>query len=223
MRPPGSAAELERRRRRAVTLLEQEESPTLIARILGISRASLYRWREMSQKSADGLAAKSVPGRPRGLTEAQGRELERLLLQGAPAHGWATEVWTCKRVAEVIRRAFGIAYHPEHVRKIVYGRLQWSSQKPERRARQRDEEEIARWQREEFARIKKRRPAASHAGILGRIGFSVTGHFAPHACPSRLHPSSPASIRPCQDLGTQCPDRLAQTAPVGSLFCAAAG
>jgi transposase len=223
MRPPGSAAELERRRRRAVTLLEQEESPTLIARIWGIARASLYRWREMSQKAADGLAAKSVPGRPRGLTEAQGRELERRLLQGAPAHGRATEGWTCKRVAEVIRRAFGIAYHPEPVRKSVYGRVQWSAQKPERRARQRDEEESARWQREECPRIKRRRPAASPAGILGRLGCSVPGHFAPPACPSRLPPSSPASIRPCQDLGTQGPDRLAQTAPVGSRLCAAAG
>jgi transposase len=167
MRPRGSAAELERRRRRAVTLLEQGESPTLLARILGVSRASLYRWREMRQRRAEGLAAEPAPGRPRRLTEAQERVLERLLLEGAPAHGWATEVWTCTRVAEVIRRAFGVAYHPEHVRKIVYKRLQWSSQKPERRARQRDEEEIARWQREEVPRIKKRRPASGHVGVLG--------------------------------------------------------
>ena len=88
-----------------------------------------------------------------------------MLLQGAPAHGWETDLWTWKRVAEVIRRELGIAYHPEHVRKILYQRLQWSSQKPERRARERAEDALARWKREGFPRIKKSRPPASHAGF----------------------------------------------------------
>jgi transposase-like protein len=44
MRPEGSAAELERRRVRAVELVEQGESPSVVARILGADRSSLYRW-----------------------------------------------------------------------------------------------------------------------------------------------------------------------------------
>ena len=48
MRPQGSAAELERRWRRALALLEQGESPTVIARMLGIARPSLYRWCQLA-------------------------------------------------------------------------------------------------------------------------------------------------------------------------------
>lgn len=201
MRPHGNAAELERRRRRAVALLERGESPTLIARVLRTSRSSLYRWREMSRAHSDGLAAKPVPGRPRRLTAEQQQKLARLLLQGAPAHGWETDLWTCKRVAAVIRRAFGITYHPEHVRKILYRRLHWSSQKPERRARERDEEEIARWQRKEWPRIKKRCPAACCPSVPRRVGFSAPCHATAHTRPARAHPHSPAPVPPRQTLG----------------------
>jgi transposase len=92
MRPHGNTTELERRRRRAVALLEHGESPTVIARILGASRSSLYRWREMGQAHSSGLAAKPVPGRPRRMRVEQQQELTRLLLQRAPAHGWETDL-----------------------------------------------------------------------------------------------------------------------------------
>jgi transposase len=122
-RPLGTAAELERRRRRAVELLDQGESPTVIARILGVARPSLYRWRQAARARPDGLAARPHPGPTPQLSDAQLTELEDLLLDGATAHGWPNELWTAKRVAEVIRRHFGITYHPEHVRKLLKRRL----------------------------------------------------------------------------------------------------
>ena len=94
MRPKGSAEELERRRRRAVQLMREGESPTLIARILGVSRQSLYRWRDMAQAGPKGLAAKPPHGRKRRLNDAQLQQLEKLLLKGAQAHGWANNLWT---------------------------------------------------------------------------------------------------------------------------------
>lgn len=158
MRPKGNAAELERRRRRAVQLMCQGESPTLIARILGVSRQSLYRWRAMARAGPQGLSAKPPLGRKRRLDDAQLKQLEGLLLKGPQAHGWSNNLWTARPrlVGEVIRRHFGIKLHPEHVRHILKRRLGWTSQKPERRARQRNDQEIARWLREEFPHIKKR-------------------------------------------------------------------
>jgi transposase len=143
MRPVGTAAELERRRRRAVELMRQGESPTVIARILGVGRTSLYRWRARAEQAPEALAAKPHPGpRPR-LTAEQVQGLEKLLLQGAKAHGWHNDSWSAHRVAEVIRRHFGVAFHVEHVRKIIRRRLNWSSQKPQKRAKQRNAETIA--------------------------------------------------------------------------------
>lgn len=118
-RPIGTPAELERRRRRAVELMGQGESPTTVARILGVARGSLYRWQKAARSSPDGLAAKPHPGPKPRLTGAQLAELEALLRQGAPAHGWANHLWTARRVAEVIRRYFHVDFHPEHVRKLV--------------------------------------------------------------------------------------------------------
>jgi transposase len=122
-RPLGAAAELERRRRRAVELMDQGESPTTIARILGVARGSLYRWRQAARARPDGLAAKPHPGPQPRLSDAQLARLEALLRQGATAHGWVNHLWTAKRVAELIRRHWGIAFHPEHVRKILKRRL----------------------------------------------------------------------------------------------------
>jgi transposase-like protein len=85
MRTKGTAAELERRRRRAVQLLEQGEAPATIARILGVTRPTLHRWRRMARHE-HGLAAKPASGAKRRLTDAQLKELEGLLDKGAPAH-----------------------------------------------------------------------------------------------------------------------------------------
>ena len=122
-RPIGTPAELERRRRRAVELMDQGESPTNIARILGVARPSLYRWRQAARSGPDGLAAKPHPGPAPQLSDDQLEQLENLLLDGATAHGWPNELWTAKRVTEVIRRHFQLDFHPEHVRKILKYRL----------------------------------------------------------------------------------------------------
>src|SRR5271155_3686938 len=134
MRPKGTAAELERRRR-AVEMLEQGEAPAVVARILGVRRTSLHRWRKMARQ-ADGLSAKPPSGAKRRLSDAQLAELEQLLLKGAPAHGFPNELWTAARVAQIIKRHFGVTYPPEHVRRLLNGRLDWTSHKPQRRATQ---------------------------------------------------------------------------------------
>src|SRR4051794_30038922 len=143
MRPVGTAEEMERRRRRAVELMQGGESPTVIARILGVCRTSLYRWLSMAKASPEALAAKPHPGPAPRLTDPQAKELEGLLLKGAKAHGWPNELWSAQRVAEMIRRHFGVGYHVEHARKVIRRRLRWSSQKPQKKAEQRNDEKIA--------------------------------------------------------------------------------
>lgn len=118
MRPLGSAAELERRRRRAVELVRSGESPALIARILGVRRCSIYRWVDLA-RTARGLKASPHRGpRPR-LTSAQFSLLKKLLKRGACKHGWSSDRWTAKRVTELVRRQFGVRYHVEHMRHIM--------------------------------------------------------------------------------------------------------
>jgi transposase len=161
MRPQGSAEELERRRRRAVALYNEGHSQAEVARMVGASEGSVHRWRKMARRG-NGLAAKPHPGRPRKLTAAQHRRLERELKKGPRAHGWSNDLWTAARTAVVIKREFGVSYHVEHVRHILKDRLGWSSQRPERRSRERDEQAIERFKRVEFPRIKRGPAAVAH-------------------------------------------------------------
>src|SRR4051812_18795119 len=117
-RPIGTAAELERRRRRAVDRLERGESPSTIARILGVHATSVHRWRRHA-RNGPGLDAKPHPGpRPRLTTEHWG-QVEHLLLPGARHHGWRNDLWTAARAATLIERPFGVRFHPEHVRSVL--------------------------------------------------------------------------------------------------------
>lgn len=123
--------------------MDQGESPTVIARILGVCRTSLYRWRAMARSTPGGLSATPHPGPNPRLNADQMAQLEGLLKEGAKAHGWKTQLWTADRVADLIQRKFSIRFHPEHVRKILKRRLKWTSQKPQRKAKERDEAAIA--------------------------------------------------------------------------------
>jgi hypothetical protein len=97
------------------------------------------------------------------------------LLQGAKAHGWHNQLWTAARVARVIERHFGRRYHPEHVRKVLKQRLGWTSQKPRRKARERDDQEVERWLDDAYPRIVREafRRGASLA-FLDEAGFHLT-------------------------------------------------
>ena len=174
MRPKGTAAELERRRRRAVELVDGGESPTVVARILGVLPTSIHRWRRLARQP-NGLEAKPTPGPPSRLSDEQLGQLEQLLLQGAKAHGWHNELWTADRVARLVRQRFGVSYHPEHVRKLLKQRLGWTSQKPKRKARERNDQEVQRWKDDELPRILRDAwQRQAHVVFLDESGFSLT-------------------------------------------------
>ena len=155
MRPHGSPEELERRRRRAIDLLKGGASITEIARRVGCSHSSVILWRDaVRRRGLTALKAKPAPGRPPKLTAQQRAKLPRLLLRGPAAWGFATELWTTRRIATVIQRAFGVRLHRAHVSRVL-GALDWSCQKPERRAIERDDAAIARWKRYRWPTVKK--------------------------------------------------------------------
>lgn len=82
--------------------------------------SAVFGWRERFRvQGADGLKARPVPGRPARLSRRQKQTLTRLLVRGAMRSGYATDLWTTRRVAEVIRTRFGVDYHPNHLGRIL--------------------------------------------------------------------------------------------------------
>jgi transposase len=165
MRPSGSPRQLEKRRRRAIQLLEKGMTLSAVAQQVGSSVSSVFRWQQTFQKEGEkGLNCRASPGRPAKLSEQEKKRLVSLLLKGPLAFGYSTDLWTTRRVAEVIRKTFGTHYHPNHLWRLLTG-LGWSCQRPERRARERDEEEIERWKKRRWPAIKKSHRTWSPSGF----------------------------------------------------------
>jgi transposase len=164
---------LERRRHRAVKLLNRGLSVGEVARRLQTTEMSVHRWRRAFWKGGRAaLAPKPTPGRPRRMSDAQRRKLIALLLRGAMANGFPNEMWTLRRMQALIRREFGIRYHPSHVWKVLRT-CGWSCQVPERRALQRNEKAIERWKRESWPAIKKSPRAAGPSRVPRRKRLSA--------------------------------------------------
>ena len=173
-RPFGTAAELERRRRRAVDAVHRGESPEAVARVLGVHRASVYRWLTAARQP-DGLAATPHVGPAPRLSADQLTRLDDLLRQGAHAHGWPNRLWTCARVAGLIRREFGVTLHRDHVGRVLRERLRWTPQKPTRRARERNEAAIDWWKRYRFPAVAgAARDRGAHLVFLDESGYMLT-------------------------------------------------
>jgi transposase len=149
------AEALQARRDHATRLFADGLPQAEIARRVGVTPGAVCRWHRIwKRKGAEGLRVQGRWGPPPQLTEARGRRLEAALLEGAQAHGHGTDLWTLPRIAELIHSLFGIRFHPAHVWKVLRD-LGWSVQRPTTRARERNEEAIARWSRKEWPRLKK--------------------------------------------------------------------
>ena len=124
--------------------------------LVGAPRQTVYRWKDVLQSEGlDALRDMSKGGRPARMDAQQLMQLQVALLEGPTAHGFGTPLWTIKRVRLLIERKFGIRYSPAHVWRLL-GQLGFSSQKPARRALERDEASIEQWKEATWPRLKKK-------------------------------------------------------------------
>jgi transposase len=156
----------EARRFQAWHLKQQGWPQRQIAEALGVSAGAVSQWMTRArQGGAAALRARPSPGAPRQLTLEQLTRLPTLLERGPEAYGFRGQIWTRKRVAEVMRLEFSVVYHPTHVGRLLKA-IRWSPQKPMRRARQRDEAAIAHWRDATWPAINKGRRHSSRRSSL---------------------------------------------------------
>lgn len=155
MRPTGTTKELERRRLRAVELVLDGNSSAEVAEMVGCKPRAVNGWMQRYRQGGPGaLAGKAHPGRPCRLDPSQLRTLREHMIQGAKAHGFATNLWTFQRIVRVIDQLFGVHYHPGSMSRFLHN-LGARRRRPRLVPKERNEAEIRRWIREEFPRIKK--------------------------------------------------------------------
>jgi transposase len=147
---------LKARRLRAAEMFAKGKRQVDVVVELGVSAQTASRWhRAWVSGGREALAGAGRAGRARKLTDAQMVEVEAALKKGPRANGFATEMWTLARVAEVIEKLTGVRHSQTQTWTILRDRLGWSRQRPARRAVERDDEAIATWVKEDWPRIKK--------------------------------------------------------------------
>jgi transposase len=155
----------EQRRLRAGELFAQGRSQAEVAKQLGVSRQSAKRWHDRWRAGgAQALRSRGRSGRPPRIRDDQLATIEQALLEGARAHGFDSDLWTMGRVARVVKRLTGIGLPSTSTWRLLHQRLGWTVQRPERKAKERDEDAIARWVTHEWPRIKKG-PAQNPPGL----------------------------------------------------------
>lgn len=139
---------------RAIQLSRDGVENSSIARELQVARSSVIRWLNRHREHGDEVLNRPL-GRPRRLSDEERARVASELLRGPEAHGFPTPLWTLPRIAEVICRLTGVSYAPAYLSRLLAG-MGWSCQKPERRAKERDEEAIAHWKDAQWPQIKKK-------------------------------------------------------------------
>src|SRR5262245_38826484 len=156
MRPRGTPAELERRRLTAIQRLLEGHPPEDVADILGVTRKSLRRWLAAFQRDGPGaVAAKPAQGRPPKLSSTQEKIILRWLNESPVQFGFSTDLWTGRRLSQLIEEEFGVRLDFRYLSDWLRQRG-ITPQKPQRVPRERDPERIAKWIEADWPRIKKK-------------------------------------------------------------------
>lgn len=156
MKTSWTSQELEKRRRLAMERVNAGYSQVEVAEFLGVSDRSVRRWvKAYRDGGAAALTAKPRSGRPAHLTPEQTREVLGWFRQSPKAFGFATELWTARRVAWLIEKQFGVVFHHRYLNAWLTNRG-ITPQKPQKQARERDQARIDGWIARDWPRILKK-------------------------------------------------------------------
>jgi transposase len=189
MRTEGRPLELQRRRQLAVRRVAEGYSTEEVADFLDVAPRSVWRWLAAFRRhGAAGLVARPGLGLgpPPKLTHTQEKIALRWLSDSPSEYGFATDLWSAPRLAQLIEQEFGVHFHPHYLSTWLRQRG-YTPQKPRRVHREQDGEAIAQWLAEDWPRIKRkaRRRGASlllmdESGLLMapvlRRSWALRGH-----------------------------------------------
>ena len=155
-KPKLSRKELERRRFAAAEDILAGISQWDVSCKYDVNPSSVCRWNQvLKEKGKDGLRQRKAPGKSPKLSNEQQSALRKILLKGAAAYGYKTDLWTLKRVAEVIQEEFDVTYHFLSLSYVLH-RMNFSPQKPKKKAAERDEIAVRTWLTNEWAKDQKK-------------------------------------------------------------------
>jgi transposase len=166
MRSQGTAQELEARRRLAVERVLAGYRRRAVAAFPGVSEGTVNRWmaayRQGRQQPRGRQGQADAGGRPRKLTARQEQTVLRWVAKPPTSFGFSTDLWTSRRLAALIEQRWDVRFNANYLVEWLTARRH-SPQKPAQPARERDEAAIARWAKEDWPRLQKKRAKRKRA------------------------------------------------------------
>jgi len=170
-------------------MLTEKVPKAEIARRLGASYKTVYNWEQrLETLGPDAWMDREHRGAKPKLTRSQRRRLVKILLKGAKRYGFENDLWTLKRVAQVIKKEFGVTYNVTHVWRVLRG-LGLTAQVPLKQALERDEDYIKEWLEERWPKLyRKARESGSQVVFLDESGLSNEPNVARTWAPKGSRP-----------------------------------
>ena len=143
-------------RRIAVQRVYDGESATEVTRSFGLGSKTIFKWLRLAREQGmEALSPIPRTGRNRTLSEIESQEVKRWILGGDPRqYGFDFGLWTRQIVADLISDRFGVTLSITAVGNLLH-RLGLTPQKPLRRAYERDEAAVKKWQEDVYPQIQK--------------------------------------------------------------------
>jgi transposase len=142
-------------RKRGVTSVQDGQSPELVAKALGINRATMYGW--LARYRSGGWAAldaRKRGGRKAKLDAKAIRCVYNTVTMKNPLQlKFTFALWTAKMVGQFIFQRFGIKLSKASVCRLL-AQLGLTPQRPVWRAYQQRPEQVQKWLNEEYPRIR---------------------------------------------------------------------
>ena len=144
--------ELEARRKTAARYFKQGKTRYWVSRHFQVSRPAASQW---YQRWKDGTLASRKPGKKEKLASDQKKKLAGIILNNPTAYGYSTQLWTLERITAVVKKKLKVAYKPRSLAHMLHS-LGFSYQKPEQRAKERNEKKIKTWMTKTWPRLLKK-------------------------------------------------------------------
>lgn len=143
-------------RKRAVSRVQEGESPEAVIRAMGFCRASIYNWLAMYRAGGwDALDARKRGGRPRKVSARMIAWVYRVVTSGDPRqYKFPFALWTRNAIAILLYRRYGVRLSANSVGRLL-AHLGITPQKPLWRAYQQDPERVRQWIQAEYPAIAR--------------------------------------------------------------------